>query len=58
MKRGLILLAFFLLPALALKAGWREVDTNGDGTPEKVAVTNLMDVAFSEDGRIRFAARA
>ncbi len=52
MKRGLILLAFFLLPALALKAGWREVDTNGDGTPEKVAVTNLMDVAFSEDGRI------
>ena len=52
MKRWIVPLLLLLAPALALKAGWREVDTNGDGTPEKVAVTNLMDVAFAEDGRI------
>jgi len=45
-------LLVLLLPALALKAGWREVDTNGDGTPEHVAVTNLMDVAFNDEGKI------
>ena len=52
MKRWLALLTLTLLPAFALKAGWREVDTDGDGTPEQVAVTNLVDIAFNNDGRI------
>ncbi len=52
MKRLIPLLLLLALPALALKAGWREVDTTGDGTPEHVAVTNLMDVAFNDEGKI------
>ncbi len=51
MKRLFPLLLFFL-PALALKAGWQQIDINGDGKPEHVAVTNLADVAFSDDGRV------
>ncbi len=51
MKRLLALLLLFL-PALALKAGWQTLDTNGDGRPEHVAVTNLADLAFSDDGRV------
>jgi len=50
--RRLLALALLLLPALALEAGFKEVDVNGDGTPEKVAVTNLMDLAFNEKGQV------
>ena len=51
MKR--LLAAFlFLLPALALEVGFKDADVNGDGTPEKVAVTNLMDLAFDEAGQV------
>jgi len=46
--------AFLLLalPALALEAGFKDVDVNGDGVPEKVAVTNLMDLAFNAKGEV------
>ncbi|BCP97355.1 membrane protein insertase YidC [Thermus thermophilus] len=51
MKR--LLAAFlFLLPALALEVGFKDADVNGDGTPEKVAVTNLVDLAFNEAGQV------
>ncbi|BFH76482.1 YidC/Oxa1 family membrane protein insertase [Thermus thermophilus] len=51
MKR--LLAAFLLLlPALALEVGFKDADVNGDGTPEKVAVTNLMDLAFDEAGQV------
>ncbi|AEB11783.1 YidC/Oxa1 family membrane protein insertase [Marinithermus hydrothermalis] len=52
MKRVLPLLLILLLPAFALNAEWRRVDVNSDGTPEHVAVTNLADIAFDEQGRI------
>ncbi len=45
-------LLFTLSPALALKAQWREADVNGDGKQEKIAVTNLADIAFSAQGQI------
>ncbi|EIA39809.1 hypothetical protein RLTM_03746 [Thermus parvatiensis] len=51
MKR--LLAAFLLLlPALALEVGFKDADVNGDGTPEKVAVTNLMDLAFNAKGEV------
>jgi Preprotein translocase subunit YidC len=50
--RRLIALALLLLPALALEAGFKDVDVNGDGVPEKVAVTNLMDLAFDQKGQV------
>ncbi|MCS7068043.1 MAG: YidC/Oxa1 family membrane protein insertase [Meiothermus sp.] len=43
---------FALAPALALTPEWRDVDINKDGKPEKVAVTNLADIAFNEQGQI------
>ncbi|BDG16819.1 YidC/Oxa1 family membrane protein insertase [Thermus brockianus] len=48
------LLALFLLlsPVWALEAAFKDMDVNGDGTPEKVAVTNLMDLAFDPKGQI------
>ncbi len=46
------LAVFALAPAFALKPEWRDVDINKDGKPEKVAVTNLADVAFSDQGQI------
>ncbi len=52
MKRVLPLLLILLLPAFALNAEWRQVDVNGDGTPEHVAVTNLADIAFDKQGHI------
>ena len=52
MKRVVGLFILLLLPGLALKANWKEVDTNGDGQPEMVAVTNLVDIAFSQNGEI------
>lgn len=50
--RRLLALLFLLLPALALEAGFKEADVNGDGVPEKVAVTNLMDLAFDQKGQV------
>ncbi|WP_299425773.1 YidC/Oxa1 family membrane protein insertase [uncultured Meiothermus sp.] len=46
------LAVFALSPALALTPEWRDVDVNQDGKPEKVVVTNLADVAFSDQGQI------
>ncbi len=46
------LAVFALAPAFALKPEWRDVDINKDGKPEKVVVTNLADVAFSDQGQI------
>ncbi|GAB5601584.1 YidC/Oxa1 family membrane protein insertase [Thermus sp. FJN-A] len=43
---------FLLVPALALEAGFKDADVNGDGKAEKVAVTNLMDLAFNETGQV------
>lgn len=43
---------FALAPAFALTPEWRDVDVNKDGKPEKVAVTNLADIAFNEQGQI------
>jgi len=51
MKR-LLALALLLVPALALEAGFKDQDVNGDGVPEKVAVTNLMDLAFNRKGEV------
>ncbi|WP_051304064.1 YidC/Oxa1 family membrane protein insertase [Calidithermus chliarophilus] len=45
-------LLFTLSPALALKAEWRDADVNGDSKNEKVAVTNLADVALNTQGQI------
>ncbi|GGM98178.1 membrane protein insertase YidC [Thermus composti] len=50
--RRLLALLLLLVPVLALEAGFKEADVNGDGKVEKVAVTNLMDLAFDEGGRI------
>jgi YidC/Oxa1 family membrane protein insertase len=50
--RRLIALALLLLPALALEAGFKDVDVNGDGVPEKVAVTNLVDLALDQKGQV------
>ncbi|GLV47424.1 membrane protein insertase YidC [Thermus sp. LT1-2-5] len=50
--RKLLALVALLVPALALEATFKEADVNGDGTPEKVAVTNLMDLAFDARGQI------
>ena len=52
MKRWIIALALLLTPSLALKATWKTLDVNGDGQPEHVAVTNLMDLALDENGEI------
>ncbi len=52
MKRWIIALALLLSPSLALKAQWKTLDVNGDGSPEHVAVTNLMDLALNEQGEI------
>ncbi|MCS7194636.1 MAG: YidC/Oxa1 family membrane protein insertase [Meiothermus sp.] len=46
------LVFFALAPVLALTPEWREVDVDKDGRPEKVAVTNLADVAFNLRGQI------
>lgn len=51
MKRLLAAL-LLLVPALALEAGFKDQDVNGDGKPEKVAVTNLMDLAFDAQGQV------
>ncbi len=42
----------FLGLALGLEAGFKEADINGDGRPERVAVTNLMDLAFGPKGEV------
>ena len=54
MKRWLWLvsLAVFMAPAFALKPEWRQVDVNADGKAEQVAVTNLADIAFNNNGQI------
>lgn len=43
---------FALAPTFALTPEWRDMDVNKDGKPEKVAVTNLADIAFNEQGQI------
>ncbi|MGQ9753153.1 MAG: YidC/Oxa1 family membrane protein insertase [Thermaceae bacterium] len=45
-------LLFVLLPGFALEVGWKQVDVNGDGKPEQVAVTTVADLAFTETGEI------
>ncbi|MDX2005329.1 MAG: YidC/Oxa1 family membrane protein insertase [Meiothermus sp.] len=45
----LVVLAFSLSPAFALNPEWRQVDVNGDNVQERVAVTNLADIAFDEN---------
>ncbi|WP_117237288.1 YidC/Oxa1 family membrane protein insertase [Thermus sediminis] len=50
--RWLLAWALLLLPAWALEAGFKELDVNGDGVLEKIAVTNLMDLAFNEKGEV------
>ena len=50
MKR-LLALALLLVPALALEAGFKDQDVNGDGVPEKVAVTNLMTWPLTRKAR-------
>lgn len=52
MKRLLPLLFLLGLSALALEAGFKDQDVNGDGVPEKIAVTNLMDLAFDQKGQV------
>ncbi len=53
MKRYLLLFfALLLTPAFALNAEWQSLDVNGDGTLEHVAITNLADIAFNEEGQI------
>ncbi|WP_293179023.1 YidC/Oxa1 family membrane protein insertase [Oceanithermus sp.] len=53
MKRYLLLFfALLLTPAFALDAEWQSLDVNGDGTLEHVAITNLADLAFNEEGQI------
>ena len=44
----LVVLAFSLSPAFALNPEWRQIDVNGDTVQERVAVTNLADIAFDE----------
>ncbi len=51
MKR-LLALALLLVPALALEATFKDLDLSGDGKPEKLAVTNLMDLAFDAQGQV------
>jgi YidC/Oxa1 family membrane protein insertase len=50
--RRLLALLLLLVPALALEAGFKDQDVNGDGVAEKVAVTNLMDLAFTPEGQV------
>lgn len=50
--RRLLAALLLLVPALALEAGFKDQDVNGDGKPEKVAVTNLMDLAFDAQGQV------
>ncbi len=53
MKRYLLLFfALLLTPAFALDAEWQSLDVNGEGTLEHVAITNLADLAFNEEGQI------
>ncbi|HGY09629.1 MAG TPA: membrane protein insertase YidC [Oceanithermus profundus] len=52
MKRLLLLFVVLLSPAFALTAEWQSLDVNGDGQPEHLAITNLADVAFNDEGQI------
>ncbi len=52
MKRLLFLFVLLLSPAFALTPGWQSLDVNGDGKAEHVAITNLADVAFNDQGQI------
>ncbi len=52
MKRLLLLFVVLLSPAFALTAEWQSLDTNGDGKPEHLAITNLADIAFNDQGQI------
>ncbi|RTI01252.1 hypothetical protein CSW29_04490 [Thermus scotoductus] len=52
MRRLWATLFLLALPALALEAGFKDQDVNGDGVPEKIAVTNLMDLAFDQKGQV------
>lgn len=50
--RRLFALFILLGLALALEARFKEADVNGDGQAEKVAETNLMDLAFTPTGAV------
>ncbi len=52
MKRLLFLFFLLLYPAFALNAEWQSIDVNADGRPEHVAITNLADIAFNDQGQI------
>ncbi len=52
MKRLLLLIILLLSPALALKPTWSQIDVDGDGKLEHVAVTNLGDIALNEQGQV------
>lgn len=46
-------LGLSLSPVLAaVNVGWQDIDVDKDGTTEKVAVTNLADIAFGPKGQI------
>ncbi|GAA6761360.1 MAG: YidC/Oxa1 family membrane protein insertase [Thermus sp.] len=51
MRRLLALFALLGL-ALGLEARFKEADVNGDGRAERVAETNLMDLAFTPSGEV------
>ena len=52
MKRLLPLLLLLLAPVFALEPSWTQLDVNGDGQAEHLAITNLADIAFNENGQI------
>ena len=52
MKHLLLLFVVLLSPAFALTAEWQSLDTNGDGKLEHLAITNLADIAFNDQGQI------
>ena len=54
MKRWfwLALTCLGLAPAMAVSVGWQEVDLDGDGAPEHVAVTQQVDIGFNQQGQV------
>lgn len=54
MKRWfwLAFIALGLAPAFAVSVGWQEIDLNGDGTLEHLAITQQADIGFNEQGQV------
>jgi YidC/Oxa1 family membrane protein insertase len=42
----------FATPAFALEAQWTSLDVNKDGSLETLAITNVADIAFNDQGQI------